>query len=653
MEKQQKEETSKIVWENEGVDVRGEKYMTSRHGAPMNVKVEQKSPLVKDESEEFSIQKLQKEIAKKTEVPPKILYFNENGRVPDEQVSKLGERGQVLRVLQREGEKLDKSLLQNWIKTFSVDARQNHDKNYPLDENDTVVIVGGGYAGAVAALNLKKQNPALNIKLIERRNTTHCAGGPASCKGCMGLINGTALDKLAELGIEVPEELVLANIDQVEFRNFNNLDGNIDSPMPRVENRREVLIADGNGPAGLFKNQSLSFPQFLRDAAIERGIDMVSGTASNIYIPENAAQKSVVLCDTEQGGEIFPADFVINATGINDSHRLGISTYSKNENGFTEKPILEKGEFHYSGLFEIVLSEEEIQKSGLNPKSFYAWYGMSGTEAVLAMLKKHDDKNWLSVIVAPTPADFPQEKNEQETRKGIKQIFDNFWDKAGFSEKIGKKSPQCRCIPKVPTVVSESFSHHRYVTLGDSSGAMKYKKNGIGYLIENAKNIAEGAVKTGVTNKALKEHNGSNFNYIKYDNMLGQAIFKATLMANTFKPLGKLYEMLLKKSNAVRQFGVRFVANIESAYPDSTAENVKDLTSYTDTTIQTVKDLLTPGKTPAETKKKEARLYKFIEDHNELIQRESSFIWKLNDMPEAKNDDIYGEEKKDGRQEFS
>lgn len=472
-----------------------------------------------------------------------------------------------------------------------------------LKNGDSVVIVGGGYAGSIIAINFKKLNPDIEVKLIERRSEQACchAGGRKTCKGCFGWIAATAVDKLADLGINVPPELVIGAVDKVEFKNISEpgSDGIFTDP-PKPVIRRGLVISNGNGPAGLMRDKDISFTNFLRGEAEKLGVEIIPGLVRDIFVPQNPQNKAFVAYEDVDGTVpnkiILTADMVVNASGVNDPNIIATTRFERVNSQIKTERVDQPVKQHAAGVFEVMLKDQEIEKLRLSRKSFMYWYGMKGTEAILTIIKSINDtrmqgiepqesqefrKNWMTIVISPAENVLETIKDKALIRKKLTEMYYEFLARSGMSEVIGERVPQCRCLPNVPVEVSDYRTDNRYALVGDVIGNMKYKKNGIGVLIDYAERLAETAVCRGVSREALEKGTRKKALKTKYDNMVGSLVFKGAVLINQHPILVDLEKRLLSSSHAIRQLGSRIVIG-----------NTEFETTYTGNILTTIKDLL-------------------------------------------------------------
>lgn len=489
--------------------------------------------------------------------------------------------------------------------TEKTDNNSRHDTKTAcqLKDGDKVIIIGGGYAGSVLAINLKRLNPKIGVQIMERRSEQACchAGGRKTCKGCFGWIAATAVDKLADLGIHVPPELVIGSVDKVEFKNIADPESEaILTDPPKSVIHKGLVIANGNGPAGIIQGRDISFTNFLRREAEKLGVEIIPGIASGIFVPKNPVNKAFVVYENVNEGNrnktLTQADLVVNATGVNDPNLISTLRYQRVDSEIITERVDQPVKQHAAGVFEVMLKDSEIEELKLNRRSFMYWYGMKGTEAVLTIIKSVADerihtktlqtgtefrKNWMTIVISPAANVLETIKDKALIRKRLTEMYYEFLDRSGMSDVIRERTPQCRCVPNVPVEVSSYRADHRYALIGDVIGNMKYKKNGIGVLIDYAEKLADTAVSHGVSKQSLEKGTRKSALKTKYDNIVGSMVFKGAVLINQYPILIELEKRLLSSSHAIRQLGSRLVIG-----------NTEFETTYTGNILTAIKELL-------------------------------------------------------------
>ncbi len=438
---------------------------------------------------------------------------------------------------------------------YIPDPADISDYKYQLQGTEKVVIAGGGYAGALAAMALLKENPSLDVTIVEARSPTRCVGGPCTCKGCMGGVSSKGIEMIRSLGIEFPDDLFTGQAAHIGYVNVRENIG-LDKVEPKATPELK-FISHGFGPAALqlgTRGQKISMADFLRSEAKKRGVKIVTGAVTHIAFPEYRSHPAYVRYETGSSGNILDAELVINATGVN-GRGLDLMRYHPNpDNGeiIPGKILSPAPATHFASVFEIPITDQQVADLKMSPHVFYYWYGVPNTEAILTMLKRSHGEQWVTVVVSPKPKLMRDANSDDERKQKIGTIFRSFLEMSGMGKFVGDRM-LCQCLSKIPVDVTifpgvRNYPGHRYVMVGDASGVIRYKKSGIAYLIECAFIIANTAVTCGVTGDSLASSHDVFAANVHADNLVGQFLFAASCVVNRSPFLSRMYGAMLNVS---------------------------------------------------------------------------------------------------------
>ena len=501
-----------------------------------------------------------------------------------------------------------------------------------LGDNDKVVILGGGPAGCAAAMYLKKMQPTLDVMVLDNRNEkVMSTGGPGSCKGCVGGISGFLLDLLHyDFGIKLPDYLINNYIRRVKFINL------LDEKYKRtfeidlakdladywaLPANDSVLVSVGNGKGNYRHPQgkSISFDYFLRTKAKEMGARFEYGFVNEVLIPHQAENKVIVRYSKKRlkstigwyqkdstgkliakeddqarkNQDIDDAALVINATGLNSRNRLKLSVYSQEneEKDLQPLPVPDRAIGKVMGIFDIDIRRDILERKFGNCIRVYG--GIPGVNAVVAAPKYlQEGGSWLTLGILLDRDVKPQydnlsEQEQQSTAKPsglrheMKSIRNEFLRRSGLQKYLVEKSMSkisCRCTPIIPQEVAGKPYGHRYIEVGDISGAMKYGRNGIPYAIISAKRAVKAAIRYGITEQDFKLHYEKKFvRTIKRDNVLGKYIVKLNYIVNRYPLLVDMYYNVANHSPWVKRYATQILLGIRRSdnYTNSTLQLLK------------------------------------------------------------------------------
>jgi hypothetical protein len=244
------------------------------------------------------------------------------------------------------------------------------------------------------------------------------------------------------------------------------------------------------------------------------------------------------------------------------------------------------------GMFDIDIEQKYLQKKFGNTISVYS--GIEGANVIVAAPKYlQQGGSWLTVAILPDK-DIEAEYdntcdnnrcstiNPQTVRKEMKAIRDDFLHRSGLVKHLRLqtiKQATCRCTPIIPHRISDKPYGHRYVEIGDASGAMKYGRNGITYAFKSAKRAIEVALMHGISDADFMTHYDKRFiNPIRRDNLLGKYVMRWNGFINRHATLANLYYFLAKDSPLIKKYAAQILVG------------VRDSDNYTRSTLSLIMD---------------------------------------------------------------
>jgi len=341
-------------------------------------------------------------------------------------------------------------------------------KGLYIRSGSEIVIIGGGPAGSLfarfACEYARRRGIDVNITIYTDRRFSE--PGPKGCKGCVGVINERLNNKLKQLGIVLPEELVMQTIDGYCFVSKG---GNL-----YVEKKTRlddiVTLYRGNGP--LCSPVNGGFDGFLLEHARNSGAEVVQERVRDVIFSENKKDKVVVQSDRG----LHEADLVVGAFGV-------------------RSPLIKK--FESTGylppkttkacLMELDCGEQHVTEIIQNRIYIYS-FGISGIDFGIMIPKKR----FLTIGIVG-----------ENVKPGNLHDFLSIPSIA----KMLPENPEicCRCCTQIPVTIAKNPFADRMLIIGDA-GYSRYYKNGL----ESAFNSAQIAVRSifdyGISQKAFKKH---------------------------------------------------------------------------------------------------------------------------------------------------
>ena len=352
-----------------------------------------------------------------------------------------------------------------------------------LSPGSRVAIVGGGPAASFAALHLLRLAGQLAlpiaVTIFERKDFSR--RGPAGCNKCAGILSVHATRGIQELGLQIPEHLVLARLEGYTLHMAGHAI-EIARPQP---NRTILSVYRGGGPLRGDLPPDVSFDAWLLAAACAAGATLV---AANVRKLIAGPLMDVV---TDNGRESF--DMVMLATGINAA------------------PPATEG-FDYTPPKTEVMAQDELALrtplSASQRRRAHVYVGQQAGLIFGALIPKGDYLN-LSLLGHDLSGD---------PVKAFLARPDCGW--------LGEAQAgrMCGCRPRIAVAPAPRPFADRFVAVGDAAVTRLYK-DGIGSAYLTAGRAAWTALREGIAARAFAAGYAPLCRAIARDNRIGQWLF--------------------------------------------------------------------------------------------------------------------------------
>lgn len=386
-------------------------------------------------------------------------------------------------------------------------------KSEALREGAVIAIIGGGPAGSFTALHLldqaKRRGLNLNVLIFERRlanreNHPRYEG----CPQCAGGVSPRLSEALDALDIQLPSEVVQLPVETITLQGrWKNLH------LAVPTGRKMLSVYRGTLPRGMARSH-FGFDALLLGHAEDRGAEVIGSQVADISRDENG--QPVVTVRDKGEKRSFTADFLVFATGINDSaamranHSTGREIFSRLCTGYKPPRLrkalifelegprigeLKEGELHY---IECTEKDLELDMCSILPKREYLTVSLIGRSVDMA--EGHRDN--LDVIrrFLAIP----------RIRRSLPQ---------GCS-----LTTRCACAPKIVVGSARQPIGHRVAAVGDMVTCRQYK-DGMLSAHSMARSLAATLVNNGVDQKSLKRGYEHTLKEFKRDNRYATIIF--------------------------------------------------------------------------------------------------------------------------------
>jgi len=352
-----------------------------------------------------------------------------------------------------------------------------------LSSGSRVAIVGGGPAGSFAALHLLRfahqLSLPLTVTIFERKDFRR--RGPEGCNKCAGILSTRAVQGLRELGLQIPERLVMARLEGYVLH-LASRTLEIAQPEP---DRTIISVYRGGGPRCADLAQDVSFDAWLLDEARAAGAEVVAANVRKI----SAGARMKVTTDAKQ--EAF--DLIFLANGVN-----------------AHPPALE-GVAYRPPRTEVMAQDELALDKPLTLAQRTQAHVYVGQQARLifgALIPKGDLLN-VSLLGHGLRGD---------PIGDFLQRVDCRWLKGAGCRRL------CGCRPRIAVTPPQRPFADRFVAVGDAAVTRLYK-DGLGSALATARQAAWTALYAGISQAAFARHYGPLCRSIAWDNHIGQLLF--------------------------------------------------------------------------------------------------------------------------------
>lgn len=362
-----------------------------------------------------------------------------------------------------------------------------------LREGSRIAVIGGGPAGCFfahfAMEYAARRGITLTIVLYEGRSFVK--GGPPGCNMCAGVLAATLIDRLREMGLELPP-----NVIQRRVTNYRLVTpaGSV-TLEPPAGSGPIYTVFRGGGPRG--STIAGGFDAHLLAHTLNRGVEMVPSVVSEIQLPTSPGEPVGLRLAS---GEVHAADLVVGAFGIHSplarmlAGRIPGYRPPESTRAFQmELPIDEASVDRYLGgtVHVFSLGVKGINFAALTPKRSHVTATLvgqsAGPEAMQVFLnhplvRQHLPPGWQ---LPPNP---------------------------------------CHCLPRLPFGPARHPYGDRIVLVGDASVSRLYK-NGLESAYTTSRAAAETAVLHGISLQAFEQHYAPVCRQVAGDSLAGRALF--------------------------------------------------------------------------------------------------------------------------------
>ena len=386
-----------------------------------------------------------------------------------------------------------------------------------LTKSATIVIIGGGPAGAFSALNILRKSKAMGLDLkvyiIERRKCHATWGHHPShlrgCNYCAGGISPRLNVVLKELGFELPAELIKNTIKSITVQSFWK---NIEFKAPA--DRQMLAVYRGSLPS--HRRDGLhNFDAFILGQCIKEGCIFVEAEVTHFEYSDSGNLR--INIRESQENKTIDAEFMVYAGGVNYKPGHALLQIPLVKNLIQIIPDFSPPAVRHALVFEIELQPE--YEHHLDGEIFFSEYGSKSLP--LEMCSIVPKGQFATVVLIGKAIDHLQDHSQfmaviQEFLRlpHIQKLFPGKVNLANI----------CICNPNMVIGTSKNPYADRIAIVGDMATARLYK-DGIMTAYQTSRALADAILHLGVDAESLRRGYWPTVKKVQDDNRYGRIIY--------------------------------------------------------------------------------------------------------------------------------
>lgn len=386
-----------------------------------------------------------------------------------------------------------------------------------LRTGDTVVVIGGGPAGAFFAIHLlceaRTLDRRIDVIIVEKRQPAQPGAGGCDCRGCTfcaGVISPRLHQVFEQHRLVPPGEVIENEIDLVWIQgDWKNFPLRVAAGMRMYTVFRGSLPGRRGAPGGL--------DGFLLREAVKEGARLVSGDVRTIrYAASGRPEVSVTTLS--QGTVSIEASFLVVAAGINTRPDCEDEADSLTTSIRRMNPAFTPGRSRKAFIFELDVGRDYLEKH-MSREMYFVEYGSKhvaiehtalvpkGRFLTVAMIGK-------CVDAATFPRDGERIVREFLSLPQIVRILPG----------VAAAPLACACFPSLAVSTARSPFGSRFAIIGDAVGA-RLNKDGLYSAHVTAHSLARALLHEGVDEAALSRGYGPTLKWLTADTNCGRIVF--------------------------------------------------------------------------------------------------------------------------------
>ncbi len=438
---------------------------------------------------------------------------------------------------------------------FAGTARQR----ITLPDGATIVVVGGGPAGAFFAIRTLKKarelGKKLDILILEKKKELHFCQPASSvvcregCNYCAGGISPRLADVLRENGLSLPDDIVEGRATALTVHGDWK---SVEMPIP--EGRELLSVFRGSRPQqrpGRYTN----FDSYLLNRATEEGAKVITAEVRDIrYTPSAAPLVSYrVMTDAESRDETVEADLVVFAGGANQSPGMDVESDRLFQALKEMIPGFHPPKVRKALICEMQAGEELLQC--MKGEVHFAQYGSKDLHIEMSSLIPKG--RWITVVLLGKSVD-------RADPSQYLQVVEHFLELPHIRRLLSKKAkltPVCLCHPNMTVGAARNAFGHRIALIGDAVVSRLYK-DGIFSAYVTASALADCIIDAGIDRTSLRTHYWPVVVGFHLDNRFGRVVFLLNRLIFAQPVLSRIIYQAVLTERKTRPKHKRRLANV-------------------------------------------------------------------------------------------
>jgi flavin-dependent dehydrogenase len=426
-----------------------------------------------------------------------------------------------------------------------VHMTNNAPRRTTLPDGATVVVVGGGPAGAFFAIRaLRKaheQGKKLQLLIIERKQEllffapTSPLASCAGCNYCAGGISPRLADVLRENDLTLPDTIVESRSKTIVVHGEWK---SIELPVP--EGRNMFSVFRGSRPKQR-ADRYTNFDSYLLSRAVGEGAKVITAEVTGIH-PSPGAKPLITYRGTADAGkktESIEADFAVFSGGVNHSPGMDV----RSNRLFQALAEMIPG-FYPPKVRKAIICELRVEKDLLEyieGEVHFAQYGSKELNIEMSSMIPKD--SWMTVVLLGKSVD-------KASPSEYLEIMRRFLELPHIRRLLPRKAfltPVCLCHPNMTVGGARNAFGHRVAVIGDMVVSRLYK-DGIYSAYLTASALADCVLDEGIDRDSLKKAYWPTVRRLCNDNRFGTAVFLLNRLVFSHQLLSRIfYQALLSE----------------------------------------------------------------------------------------------------------